>query len=81
MALRVPGDSAWRLPTKDELDSIVAHGVSDRELARAKSLVEAGFWKKLAKLARSLRLRRAADAVMGNAAQPGEPPRQGRPPG
>jgi len=23
MALRVPGDSAWRLPTKDELDSIV----------------------------------------------------------
>jgi hypothetical protein len=24
MALRVPGDSAWRLPTKDELDSIVA---------------------------------------------------------
>ena len=31
-----------------ELDSIVAHGVTDRELARAKSLVEAGFWKKLA---------------------------------
>jgi protein CpxP len=25
--------------------------------------------------------KRAADAVMGNAAQPGEPPRQGRPPG
>jgi uncharacterized protein DUF1566 len=23
MALRVPGDGAWRLPTKDELDSIV----------------------------------------------------------
>jgi hypothetical protein len=23
MALRVPGDSAWRLPTKEELDSIV----------------------------------------------------------
>jgi Protein of unknown function (DUF1566) len=23
MALRIPGDSAWRLPTKDELDSIV----------------------------------------------------------
>jgi hypothetical protein len=23
MALRVPGDSAWRLPTKDELDTIV----------------------------------------------------------
>ena len=23
MALRVPGDNAWRLPTKDELDSIV----------------------------------------------------------
>jgi hypothetical protein len=25
--------------------------------------------------------KRAADSVMGNAAQPGEPPRQGRPPG
>lgn len=23
MALRVPGDRAWRLPTKDELDTIV----------------------------------------------------------
>jgi zinc protease len=31
-----------------ELDSVVARGVSDGELARAKNLVEAGFWKKLA---------------------------------
>ena len=31
-----------------ELDSIVSQGVSGQELARAKNLVEAGFWKKLA---------------------------------
>ena len=31
-----------------ELDNVVAHGVTDLELTRAKNLVEAGFWKKLA---------------------------------
>ena len=31
-----------------ELDNVVAHGVSDQELSRAKNLIEAGFWKKLA---------------------------------
>jgi zinc protease len=31
-----------------ELDNVVAHGVSGQELARAKNLIEAGFWKKLA---------------------------------
>ena len=31
-----------------ELDNVVAHGVTEQELARAKNLVEAGFWKKLA---------------------------------
>jgi zinc protease len=31
-----------------ELDNVVARGVTDLELTRAKNLVEAGFWKKLA---------------------------------
>ncbi len=31
-----------------ELDNVVVNGVSDAELARARNLVEAGFWKKLA---------------------------------
>ncbi len=31
-----------------ELDNVVARGVTDLELTRAKNLVEAGFWKRLA---------------------------------